>query len=262
MLENECGNENTELKLAKEQCKERMEQKKGKYNFNRLLEQQKDTLTRLDVPIIEFTGPIEVKVEEASGRGIYATRDIAEGELLLAEKATFIGKKREVQRLEMEQCLINLISPEQVPILRNAQIELFNSEYKRNVINVIYNGRNQNEGVNINKIEEEGKRIGSNPETSFVIEDLNQIIKYNSCQCWNLDEIFKFLKTGKNRQQFQPSEFGRVSAIWTKFSFMNHSCMLNTNRFSIGDVLFVTAMKPIKKGEQIFTTYIPIDIPF
>lgn len=43
---------------------------------------------------------------------------------------------------------------------------------------------------------------------------------------------------------------------------MNHSCMVNTNRFSIGDVLFVVALKPIKKGEEIFTTYIPIDIPF
>jgi hypothetical protein len=59
-------------------------------------------VNRLNVPIIEFTGPIEVKVEEISGRGLYATRDVEEGEILLVEKAIFINKKREVQRLEME----------------------------------------------------------------------------------------------------------------------------------------------------------------
>ena len=53
-----------------------------------------------------------------------------------------------------------------------------------------------------------------------------------------------------------------MSAIWAKFSFMNHSCCVNTNRFSIGDFLFVRSIKPIKQGEEVLTTYIPIDLPY
>lgn len=38
---------------------------------------------------------------------------------------------------------------------------------------------------------------------------------------------------------------GKLSAIWIEFSFMNHSCDENTNRFSIGDIIFVKAKRDI-----------------
>lgn len=54
---------------------------------------------------------------------------------------------------------------------------------------------------------------------------------------------------------------GKLTALWAKFSFMNHSCCMNTYRYSIGDFLYVLAVRPIKAGEEIFTSYIPIDFP-
>lgn len=73
-----------------------MDQRKGKFNYEKLLKEQKVMANRLDVPINEYTGPLEVKVDETTGRGLYATRDVKAGEILLAEKAMFVNKKREI----------------------------------------------------------------------------------------------------------------------------------------------------------------------
>lgn len=37
-------------------------------------------------------GPIEIKMTENAGRGIFATRDIEEGEFILVEKALAINR--------------------------------------------------------------------------------------------------------------------------------------------------------------------------
>lgn len=77
-----------------------------------------------------------------------------------------------------------------------------NSKKKLNVVNTIYNVRNGKEAVDLNNMEESGKKIGENEEVAFRAEELQNVIKYNACQCWNLDEMFKFLKSGRNRQQY------------------------------------------------------------
>jgi SET domain-containing protein len=43
---------------------------------------------------------------------------------------------------------------------------------------------------------------------------------------------------------------------------MNHSCTSNTEKFTIGDILFVKSTKDIKKGEEITTMYVPHDFPY
>jgi hypothetical protein len=68
--------------------------------------------------------------------------------------------------------LVNLISAEQIPILRNAQIELFNSKEKQVLVNAIYNGRNSMELVDLNNMQETAKKISENEETKFRVEEL------------------------------------------------------------------------------------------
>lgn len=46
---------------------------------------------------MEYTGPIEIKVDEAKGRGVYATRDIEVGEMILVEKAFAVNRIREAR---------------------------------------------------------------------------------------------------------------------------------------------------------------------
>lgn len=55
---------------------------------------------------------------------------------------------------------------------------------------------------------------------------------------------------------------GKLNAIWVKFAFFNHSCDENTNRFSIGNFIFVKAKKDIKKGDEITTGYVPFEMHF
>ncbi len=53
-----------------------------------------------------------------------------------------------------------------------------------------------------------------------------------------------------------------MSGIWTKFSFLNHSCDENTRKFSIGNFMFIVANRLIQKGEEITTAYCSNDIPY
>ena len=45
------------------------------------------------------------------------------------------------------------------------------------------------------------------------------------------------------------------AGIWTKWSMANHSCVPNSARAHLGDLVIVRATKDIKKGEEIFTSY-------
>lgn len=48
-----------------------------------------------------------------------ATQDIKAGQLILAEKAFSLNDKRQDMNFEIEQALIYLTNPENVPMLRN-----------------------------------------------------------------------------------------------------------------------------------------------
>lgn len=47
-----------------------------------------------------------------------------------------------------------------------------NSKKKLNIVNTIYNVRNGKEAVDLNNMEESGKKIGENEEVAFRAEEL------------------------------------------------------------------------------------------
>ena len=53
---------------------------------------------------------------------------------------------------------------------------------------------------------------------------------------------------------------GRIFEIglWTHASYMNHSCVPNTMRSFLGDILISRATRDIKSGEEVFQQYVPV----
>jgi hypothetical protein len=93
-------------------------------------------------------------------------------------------------------------------------------------------------------------------DVTFSYENVYNVIKLNQCECWPLDDVVKHLNEvgpdGAKRED-------RLTALWLIFSFANHSCEQNTNRFTIGNFLFLIATTSIAKGEEVTTSYIPLD---
>lgn len=61
------------------------EQARGEYDYKAMYEAAKDTPPCLDNAT--YIGPVEIKDSNGHGRGLFATEDIAAGEILLCEKA-------------------------------------------------------------------------------------------------------------------------------------------------------------------------------
>lgn len=144
---------------------------------------------------------------------------------------------------------------------------MLNSPEKTKKLSILFNGKNALLEVDLNNLDKAMQEAETKEEYKFTFEEVDKIIKYNSCQCWNLEEMFKYLKQlgGGAKPKVDVGDvlaLGKLSAIWIKFSFMNHSCDENTNRFSIGDIIFVKAKRDIAKGDEITTLYIPFDMPY
>ena len=83
------------------QCIRRIvEQEKGIYNWDGMLKEARSGKT--DCDHADYVGPIEVRVCEGSkcGRGLFVTRDVEPGELLLVEKAFSVFCLEQVKRSE------------------------------------------------------------------------------------------------------------------------------------------------------------------
>lgn len=78
---------NSEASAFLERAQSRVvEQKTGVYNFSQLQENAK----KLRPPHLDhatYIGPVEVRQTESKGRGLFVTKDVKAGDLLLCEKA-------------------------------------------------------------------------------------------------------------------------------------------------------------------------------
>lgn len=89
MLEQLCTNfpHNSDASAFFERAQSRsVEQKSGVYNFKQLQENA-NTLRPPHLDHATYIGPVEVRQTKSKGRGLFVTRDVKAGDLLLCEKA-------------------------------------------------------------------------------------------------------------------------------------------------------------------------------
>ncbi|XVF85900.1 hypothetical protein PTKIN_Ptkin17bG0155000 [Pterospermum kingtungense] len=200
--------------------------------------------------LAEYIGSVQVRRSESSGRGLFATKNIDAGALVLVTKAiaiergilggedsgenaqlvmwkNFIDKVKEaVTKCERTQLLINMLSTgENEQGLDVPDMGLFRPEIEKN-------GRSKEEKVDMDKI--------------LSILDVNSLV----------EEAVSARVLGKN------SDFYGVG-LWVLASFINHSCNPNARRLHVGDYVMVHASRDIKAGEEItfmyFDAFSPVD---
>ncbi|TYH91033.1 hypothetical protein ES332_A13G089800v1 [Gossypium tomentosum] len=192
--------------------------------------------------LAEYIGPVKVNRSEISGRGLFATKNIDAGTLVLVTKAiaiergilggqdsaenaqlvmwkNFIDKVKEaVTRCQRTQLLIDMLSTgENEAGLEVPDMSIFRPEIEEN-------GCSNDQKLDMDKI--------------LSILDVNSLV----------EEAVSAKVLGKN------SDFYGVG-LWILVSFINHSCNPNARRLHVGDYVIVHASRDVKAGEEITFMY-------
>lgn len=234
------------------------EQQTGKYDFKEMRaltsDEQKGSF-KLDCA--DFIGPVQLQETINSGRGLFATRDVKFGELLLCEKAFHVC----YPETDGKSLIIDLT--------RNQMQMSSGSQLVSRIVQKLYNNPSTSEKF-LQLFSGNYERVKSNEADGRPIVDtfVSLATCYTRCMLiyprFLTHEIRNINSFGcptpgsanKNTPR-QASENSGGIGIWAMASFINHACQGagSARRSFIGDMMIVRAAKDIKKGEEITHSY-------
>lgn len=208
-------------------CRARLrEEETGEYDFAAMAASLTAQSVHLDRG--SFLGNTRVAASPHHGRGLFAARDLRAGDLVFAEKATLMPNQYEPARASAALYALMVRQLCDNPSLAGAVLDLHPGEgYARS-------GR-------------EGELVDGVPVVDvFLVE----AIRTKNC----------FSAPRSTLEDTRPSApDGRLAkGLWVHASYMNHSCVANTMRSFVGDMLISRATRDIRAGEEIFQQYVPV----
>ncbi|KGN51940.1 uncharacterized protein LOC101202892 [Cucumis sativus] len=187
--------------------------------------------------LAEFIGPIQIKRSGNSGRGLFATKNVDSGTLLLVTKAIAIERG-----ILPENCDENA----QLVMWKNFIDKVTDSATKstktKYLIGLLSSGEGEEDlevpEMSVFKPETKDQISPSEMSNILSVLDINSLVEdANSAKV-----------LGKNRDYYGVG-------LWVLPSFINHSCIPNARRLHIGDHILVHASRDVKAGEEITFAY-------
>ena len=185
-----------------------------------------------------YNEDLEVRESPVAGRGIFAKKLIPQGRLLMANKAISSVYVNEVDQT------VEFIGS--LPLeLRNPKHGLVSLELANQLHTMITKAKCGQAIINL-----EGGPMSTNMDISLsVAEDGLKAGEQGDVKPETLLDIVE-------RNSFSVSHNGvEGAALFYGASFLNHSCMPNTIRYFIGDMMFIRSCVDIPSDSEIFTTY-------
>ncbi|XP_051122179.1 methyltransferase FGSG_00040 [Andrographis paniculata] len=197
--------------------------------------------------LAEFVSSVEIKKSGISGRGMFATKNIESGALLVVTKAVAVERA-----IVMPQ---DSGKDAQLVIWKNFIEKVTESATKCSMV------RDWLAKLSSGEDDEEGKEVPDirsfNPEAIIDVFDKNldkgrlvSILDVNSI----LENAVSSKVLGKN------ADYEGVG-LWILPSFINHSCDPNVRRVHIGDHVVVHASRNVKAGEELTFAYFDVLCP-
>lgn len=193
--------------------------------------------------LAEYIGAVEIRKSEISGRGLFATKNIDAGSLILVTKA-----------IAMERSILagkDLSEETQLVMWKNfidEVVDFVKKCYKtRDLIGKLSNGENEDEleipDIDLFRPETVSEVVQSSEEIDMV--KLLAILDVNSLT----EDAVSANVLRKNNDCYGVG-------LWLLPSFINHSCCPNARRLHVGDYLIVHASRDLKAGEEITFAYL------
>ncbi|KAL8713675.1 MAG: hypothetical protein Q9220_002201 [cf. Caloplaca sp. 1 TL-2023] len=217
------------------------EQEYGDYDFKAMYSAAKDSPPCLNN--VTFVDNVEVRVSNGRGRGLFTTKDVIAGELLLCEKAfsycssqhsktsLLINTHTNRSSLGTQADLITATAQKMFrnPSLGLALTSLYHRDYKP-----------------VNEAEIDGMPVID----TFLIDRIISLNRFG-CPRTSLESHISQI-TLKSQDQ---KKSHHTCGIFIKASYINHSCCSNARRSFIGDMQIVRATRNIPAGSEIFFWY-------
>ncbi|KAK4156156.1 SET and MYND domain-containing protein 4 [Chaetomidium leptoderma] len=220
---------NTNIQKEHARCQARLrEEETGDYDFPAMLASLSPHSVHLDRG--SFLRNTRIAASAHHGRGLFATRDLRAGDVVFVEKATLMPNQYEPARASAALYALMVRQLCDNPSLAGAVLGLYGgAEYTER--------RSGGEGTTVD---------GVSVVDVFLVEG----IRTKNC----------FSAPRSTLEDTRPSlPEGRLAkGLWVHASHMNHSCVANTMRSFLGDVLISRATRDIKEGEEIFQQYVPV----
>lgn len=207
------------------------EQQSGTYNWKKLKAGLSQARPHVDAA--SFLGNIKVENSAGRGRGMFVTRNIPAGELVMCDKAFSVvwGHDKEALTAMTYDVRDDRIRVQPVGLSKaTVQKLLGNSSQIERVMDLF------------GDYEGDGKNIFRNEDGPIV-------------DTFRIHDIVSRNGFGLGNQYGEEGARNASTGLCTWAAYINHSCIANATKDFVGDLMVLRALRPLKAGEEIFISY-------
>ncbi|KAF1846104.1 SET domain-containing protein [Cucurbitaria berberidis CBS 394.84] len=207
------------------------EQDSGTYDFMKISTGLSKGRPRVDAAT--FIKNTEIKDSAGRGRGLYATRSIAPGEIVMCEKAFCVVWGHESEALTAMTYDV-----------RDDKIRVSPVGLGKSIVQKLLSNPSQIESVMdlYGDYEGDGKAVSETEEGAVV-------------DVFRVHDIMSRNAFGPGSQHGEEGARNASTGLWIHAAYINHSCIANAEKEYIGDLMILRAARPIQAGEEIFHSY-------
>jgi tetratricopeptide (TPR) repeat protein len=214
------------------------EQETGEYDFETMLSLATKGQNLKILDHASFLKNTKIASAGSRGRGLFASKGLAPGELVMVEKAFYITSEREAP--EGAAFVINMQDIDNPIAYRGKYVDrmrgliqkiLFNPTQASRIMDLYDGGNFQNQALKFVD--------GMATVDMFRIEAITRL---NAFACPGVSDT-------------EDDAESAGTGIWVHASHANHSCIPNADRTFIGDMMVIRANREIEMGEEISFSY-------
>ncbi|KAG0574845.1 hypothetical protein KC19_VG296300 [Ceratodon purpureus] len=239
-----------EIKLAHERSSVCDQQSRlGVYDIHKYLLDDYDGSTPPEYS--DYVGPVEIKLMEGKGkRGLFVTRDVEVGELLLVSNALAVVHA-EGRRMFTSSGRSNATLRDEL-VFKLSNLVLKSSKWLQQMCNLADCDCHGNGKVPSLELFRPNSKWNSSKD-DVPLARIKGVVLQNA-----LGESGSCARALVAGQQPPMRQF---LGLWPLPSFINHSCASNSFRLHVGDTLFLHASRPIEAGEEVTLAYVNTLLP-
>ncbi|KAK1599154.1 uncharacterized protein LY79DRAFT_505126 [Colletotrichum navitas] len=238
-----AGNKDAETELERT-GRRIVEQATGNFKWKHMHRQAKETPPIIDCAT--YSSPVEIRDSPGRGRGLFTTKAVKVGELLLCEKAFsyVFADQNDPAASKNLKILVNFDSKK---MTMGGQATLVST-----VVQKLYH--NPEVALRFMELHHGDYEVADASQGERMVVDTFLVERIISLNCFGAPRTtLEYFKNKANQGQEDKSQ--TTCGIWTTASFINHSCIGNCFRSFIGDVMVVRAGRDLDADTELLFGY-------
>lgn len=214
------------------------------------------TAGRMDVG--DHIGPVTVKGSPSKGRGLFTTRDVRPGEVLLATKAyAAVFPDEDFNVIALNLLTDQLETSTQVQIVSEVIYKLSDDPSSAGHVYGLHQGPGHTGSLDYD-LHAPKPETSASERAPIDVESLQRVLSYNA---FGIDTVGPATFDNVGLEHGDDLTHTNGTALFLQNSLVNHSCLYNATWACFGDFQIIRALVEIPKGTEVFISYV-VDAPF